>query len=81
MAGVAYCIGGVRYADTAFAIGEGSSPWETTLDDKTFSAKIAAHEIGHVMGAHHHYGNCVEGDRSTEGVESLRSARSCGQPA
>ena len=24
------------------------------------SALIAAHEIGHVLGAHHHYGNCGE---------------------
>lgn len=67
VAGVAYCIGGVRFSDAAFAIGEGSSPWEGILKDNTFSAKIAAHEIGHVMGAHHHYGNCVEGNRSTEG--------------
>lgn len=67
VAGTAYCIGGVRFRDAAFAIGEGLSPWENTLNDRTFSAKNAAHEIGHVMGAHHHYGNCVEGDRSTEG--------------
>ncbi|MDQ4125766.1 MAG: hypothetical protein M3134_09230, partial [Actinomycetota bacterium] len=26
-----------------------------------------AHELGHLLGAHHHYGNCVEGGRSTEG--------------
>jgi hypothetical protein len=67
LAGVAYCIGGVRYPDAAFAMGEGASAWETSLNDATFSAKIAAHEIGHVMGAHHHYGNCAEGDRSTDG--------------
>jgi hypothetical protein len=23
--------------------------------------EIAAHELGHLMGAHHHYANCVEG--------------------
>jgi hypothetical protein len=67
VAGVAHCIGGVRFRDAAFAIGEGMSPWENIVNDRTFSAKIAAHEIGHVMGAHHHYGNCVEGDRSTDG--------------
>lgn len=67
VAGVAYCIGGVRFDDAAFAIGEGASTWENIVNDDTFSAKVAAHEIGHVMGAHHHYGNCVEGDRSTEG--------------
>lgn len=68
IAGVAYCIGGVRFADAAFAMGEGRpSLWENRLNDRTFSAKVAAHEIGHVMGAQHHYGNCAEGDRSTEG--------------
>lgn len=66
-AGVADCIGGVRFPDAAFAIGEGTSPWENIINDDTFSAKVAAHEIGHVMGAHHHYGNCFEGNRSTEG--------------
>ena len=25
------------------------------------TAVVAAHEIGHLMGAHHHYANCVEG--------------------
>jgi hypothetical protein len=67
VSGVAYCIGGVRYPDSAFAMGEGASPWEATLNDGSFSAKTAAHEIGHVMGAHHHYGNCAEGNRSTDG--------------
>lgn len=67
VAGFAFCIGGVRYPKVAFAIGEGLSPWEATLSDKTFSGKIAGHEMGHLLGAHHHYGNCAEGDRSTEG--------------
>lgn len=67
IAGFAFCIGGVRDPKVAFAIGEGLSPWEASLNDETFSAKIAAHEMGHLLGAHHHYGNCVEGDRSTAG--------------
>ena len=67
IAGFAFCIGGVRYPQFAFAVGEGTSPYEKALRDETFSAKIAAHEIGHLLGAHHHYGNCVEGDRSTAG--------------
>ena len=25
------------------------------------TAKVFAHEIGHLMGAHHHYANCDEG--------------------
>jgi Metallo-peptidase family M12B Reprolysin-like len=63
-AGQADCIGGVRYADRAFAIGEVSTEQEKVgglnfyLDG---SAKIAAHEIGHLLGARHEHGNCVEG--------------------
>jgi hypothetical protein len=67
IAGFAFCIGGIRYPKMAFAIGEGASPWERELDDRMFSAKIAAHEIGHLLGAQHHYGNCIEGNGSTEG--------------
>ncbi|HVM33948.1 MAG TPA: zinc-dependent metalloprotease family protein [Actinomycetota bacterium] len=67
IAGFAFCIGGVRDPRFAFAVGEGLSPYEAALGDPTFSAKIAAHELGHLLGAHHHYGNCAEGDRSTEG--------------
>lgn len=67
IAGFAFCIGGVRYPKFAFAVGEGLSPWEATLSDRAFSGKIAAHEIGHLLGAHHHYGNCGEGNRGTEG--------------
>ena len=67
IAGFAFCIGGIRIPEMAFAVGEGTSPWEGQLNDPTFSVKIAAHEIGHLLGAHHHYGNCAEGNRSTDG--------------
>lgn len=67
IAGFAFCIGGVRDPKVAFAIGEGASHYEYLLNDSTFSGKIAAHEIGHLLGAHHHYGNCAEGDRGSEG--------------
>ena len=67
VAGLADCIGGVRYSNRAFAVGE--------LFDEEFTlfgtgqvrfyyeatAKIVAHELGHLMGGHHHYANCVEG--------------------
>jgi hypothetical protein len=63
-AGVADCIGGVRYPNRAFGIGEeeedsgGSGIYFCcTLT----TAKVAAHEIAHLLGAHHHYANCVEG--------------------
>lgn len=68
VAGLADCIGGVRFPDTAFAVGEDFGaetdagrplgPFTHTVQG---SAVVAAHEIGHLMGAHHHYGNCVEG--------------------
>jgi hypothetical protein len=67
LAGEGYCIGGVRDPKYAFAIGEGEVAREYALSHYQFSAKTAAHEIGHLMGAHHHYGNCVEGDGSTDG--------------
>lgn len=61
-AGRADCIGGVRYAEAAFAVGEDYRYEDLAgLFYKNGTAKIAAHEIGHIMGAHHHYANCAEG--------------------
>jgi hypothetical protein len=48
VAGLADCIGGVRYARRAFAVGEVHRGGEGT-------GKIMAHEIGHLLGGHHHY--------------------------
>ena len=63
VAGLADCIGGVRYPNRAFGVGEISE--DIPIGPVTFyyeaTAKIAAHEVGHLMGAHHHYQNCVEG--------------------
>jgi reprolysin-like metallo-peptidase family M12B len=66
VAGKADCIGGVRAPDSAFAAGEidlEEAPLNffgvTMFQD--MSAKIMAHEVGHLLGAHHHYANCVEG--------------------
>ncbi|HVF53697.1 MAG TPA: zinc-dependent metalloprotease family protein [Actinomycetota bacterium] len=70
LAGQADCIGGVRYDDHAFAVSEGVSWWEETASDEFLTGKIAAHEVGHLMGAHHHYGNCGEGDQHPEGSDS-----------
>lgn len=63
VAGMADCIGGVRFDEHSFAVSEGVSPWTETLGDE-FPATAAAHEIGHLLGAHHHYGNCIEGKES-----------------
>jgi hypothetical protein len=62
-AGRADCIGGVRYPSMAFAVGEHEpDEWGSINLCCTWkAAKIAAHEIAHLLGAHHHYSNCVEG--------------------
>ena len=61
-AGRADCIGGVRYPQFAFAVGENYKSEDLLgLFYKNGTAKIAGHEIGHLMGAHHHYANCAEG--------------------
>ena len=68
VAGLADCIGGVRFANSAFAVGEDFGPAEQ--DDplqRNGTAKVLAHELGHLMGAHHHYANCVEGNLSEVG--------------
>ena len=54
VAGQAECVEGGRNAYTAFAIGEAHR-------DPFYGAVIAAHEIGHLFGAHHHYMGCGQG--------------------
>ena len=65
VAGLADCIGGVAFADRAFAVGEVIDPDTSAVASLVLArqqtARVAAHEIGHLMGAHHHYANCVEG--------------------
>lgn len=48
VAGLADCIGGVRFAKHAFAVGE-------TFDSTVDTGKVMAHEVGHLLGGHHHY--------------------------
>ncbi len=63
--GLADCIGGVKYPDRAFAVGEALDATPTDLLLYTLHtekpAKTAAHEIGHLLGGHHHYANCAQG--------------------
>ena len=66
VAGLADCIGGVAFADSAFGVGENFTTDESlaigpTALARNLTAKVTAHEIGHLMGAHHHYANCAEG--------------------
>ena len=74
--GQADCIGGVRFDDRAFAVGElgddlgGSFGPFTEMGN--VGSKTASHEIGHLLGAHHHYFDCVEGipdEETTEDAE------------
>lgn len=64
VAGQADCIGGIRFADRAFAIGEFGSSEGTPLGPVTLQdeipGKVMAHEIGHLLGSHHHQSNCSE---------------------
>ena len=65
--GYADCIGGVRDRHTAFAVGEAELAAEretiagVVRPAMNASAKIAAHEIGQLMGGRHEEANCVEG--------------------
>ena len=61
LAGLADCIGGVTYPSRAFATGELQPNAEFSLGVpfyREYTAKVAAHEVGHLMGAHHHYQAC-----------------------
>lgn len=59
VAGQADCVGGIAYPDAAFAVGE--VRWDNARREKV-SGKIAAHELAHLLGAHHHYANCAQGN-------------------
>lgn len=81
VAGVADCIGGIRSAQHAFAIGEVHvSPWRGTLSPAVRvydgSASVMAHELGHLLGAHHHLANCAEGV-ADPGAEQSRQPEPC----
>jgi hypothetical protein len=78
VAGLADCIGGVRFPERAFAVGEVFSSEDLPVGPLTFyadaTAKIAAHELGHLMGGHHHYGNCAE---ATKGEQEVMEGSPC----
>ena len=59
--GMADCIGGIRYPRRAFAFGSIDYAIEGIVPSPTaHEGVIAAHELGHLLGAHHHYSNCAE---------------------
>lgn len=67
--GKAECIGGAGDKDLAYQLSQAVriDPW-TPADAITLWSnayiKIAAHELGHIFNAHHHYADCAEGSRS-----------------
>ena len=80
VAGLADCIGGVAFDDSAFAVGEDFSPEDASAIGPAtlagnLTAKVAAHELGHLMGGHHHYANCAEGLAPTRRRPSSPRAR------
>ena len=61
--GVADCIGGVRFAERAFAMGQvhyTAQGVPVPANGGVKAGHIAAHEIGHLLGAAHHFSNCAE---------------------
>ena len=82
--GQADCIGGVRWDDTSFFVVSDIRNIENPTTGQTgtlnsmglnpnvdATAEVMAHEIGHLMGAHHHYSNCVEGNLTSAGPSDL----------
>ncbi|MEA2433555.1 MAG: hypothetical protein QOG54_1012 [Actinomycetota bacterium] len=61
--GYADCIGGIRYPDRSFAVGEmRENPLSVGVNIYADApAKVLAHEMGHLLGAHHEHQSCVEG--------------------
>lgn len=65
--GQADCIGGIRFADRAFAVSPDHADKNIDVAAgvqlgriENRAAMTAAHEIGHLLGAQHHFGNCAE---------------------
>jgi predicted Zn-dependent protease len=66
--GYSDCVGGIRFSDRAFAVGEAiDEPLSLGVNLYVDGpAKTVAHEIGHLLGARHEDSNCVEGAGSDD---------------
>ncbi|MDQ1713611.1 MAG: hypothetical protein QOE45_3061 [Frankiaceae bacterium] len=61
--GVASCIGGVQWPERAFALGEVHYTAQGhDVPNAVRMGDIAAHEIGHLLGARHEFSNCAEAE-------------------
>jgi hypothetical protein len=82
--GQADCIGGIRWPEHSFFVASDIRDIENpttgnsgTINQLGYNPNVAAasevlsHEIGHLMGAHHHYANCVEGNLSFDADNDL----------
>ena len=59
--GFSDCLGGIAYPEKAFATGNVHYTVQGTAGvDQVPAGMVAAHEIGHLLGAQHHESNCVE---------------------
>lgn len=85
--GQADCIGGVRFDNHSFFVVSDIHSIENpttgnsgTINSLGFNpnvdatAETMAHEIGHLMGAHHHYANTVEGNLTSASPNDLSPA-------
>jgi hypothetical protein len=76
--GQANCIGGVRWDDLSFAIGEAWTDRVTGIvAQHNTAALVMSHEVGHLMGAHHHYGECITGQRPHDSNERIDPEHPC----
>lgn len=57
--GFADCVGGIADPARAVAVA-GLRERPPGLSNLTDDGTVAAHELGHLLGAQHHYGNCAE---------------------
>jgi hypothetical protein len=82
--GQADCISGIRWDDTSFFVFSDITDIENPSTGTTgtlnsmglnpnvdAASEVIAHEIGHLMGAHHHYANCTEGALTSAGPSDV----------